>query len=46
MRPSNLRARRLYETHGFREARRRKGYYQDTREDAIVMTLALQRGPR
>ena len=46
VRPSNLHARRLYETHGFREARRRKGYYQDTREDAIVMTLVLQQAAR
>jgi ribosomal-protein-alanine N-acetyltransferase len=46
VRPSNLHARRLYEAHGFREARRRKGYYQDTREDAIVMTLVMQPAAR
>jgi ribosomal-protein-alanine N-acetyltransferase len=46
VRPSNLHARRLYEGHGFREARRRKGYYQDTREDAIVMTLPLRPAAR
>ena len=41
VRPSNEVARRLYERYGFREVRRRKGYYQDTREDAIVMTARL-----
>jgi len=41
VRPSNEVARRLYEHHGFREVRRRKGYYQDTREDAIVMVARL-----
>jgi ribosomal-protein-alanine N-acetyltransferase len=41
VRPTNDVARRLYERHGFREVRRRKGYYQDTREDAIVMTAPL-----
>ena len=44
VRPSNLAALRLYERHGFREVRRRKGYYQDTREDAVVMTARLDRG--
>jgi ribosomal-protein-alanine N-acetyltransferase len=43
VRPSNLRARRLYESHGFREVRRRKGYYQDTQEDALVMTARIDR---
>lgn len=46
VRPSNLEARRLYERHGFREVRRRKGYYQDTREDAVVMVARLAEGPR
>lgn len=41
VRPSNEVARRLYERHGFRAVRRRKGYYQDTREDAIVMVAPL-----
>lgn len=41
VRPSNLRARRLYERHGFREVRRRKGYYQDTQEDALVLVAGL-----
>lgn len=41
VRPSNLHARRMYERHGFHEVRRRKGYYQDTLEDAIVMTARL-----
>ena len=41
VRPSNHVARRLYERHGFREVRKRKGYYRDTREDAIVMSATL-----
>ena len=41
VRPSNHAARRLYERHGFREVRRRKGYYRDTKEDAIVMCAKL-----
>ena len=41
VRPSNEAARRLYAAQGFRDVRRRKGYYQDTREDAIVMAAQL-----
>lgn len=39
----NLAARRLYDSHGFEEAGRRKGYYQqrDGNEDAVVMKLPL-----
>ena len=41
VRPSNVAARNLYERLGFEEAYRRPGYYPDTREDAIVMSLNL-----
>lgn len=41
VRPSNLIARRLYERYGFREVGRRRGYYQDTREDAVLMAASL-----
>jgi len=41
VRPSNVVARKLYERLGFQEAYRRPGYYPDTREDAIVMSLNL-----
>jgi len=44
VRPSNLVARRLYERYGFREIGRRSGYYQDTREDAVLMAARLNRG--
>src|SRR5262245_15458166 len=44
VRPSNLVARRLYERYGFREVGRRTGYYQDTREDAVLMAARLSRG--
>lgn len=43
VRPSNLVARRLYERYGFRETGRRAGYYQDTREDAVLMVARLDR---
>jgi ribosomal-protein-alanine N-acetyltransferase len=42
VRPSNLGARALYAAHGFEEVGRRKGYYRDTHEDAILMVLDLQ----
>ena len=41
VRPSNLGARRLYEQLGFEAVGRRRGYYADTGEDAILMALAL-----
>jgi len=44
VRPSNRPALDLYRKHGFREVGRRRGYYQDTAEDAILMTAVLQRG--
>ena len=39
VRTSNLAAQALYESFGFREVGRRPGYYEDTREDAILLTL-------
>jgi ribosomal-protein-alanine N-acetyltransferase len=45
VRPSNAAARRLYQKMGFEGVGQRKGYYMDTNEDAIVMSLPLsQRG--
>lgn len=41
VRPSNLRARRLYDRAGFVATGVRRDYYQDTHEDAIVMTKVL-----
>ncbi|RLB75516.1 MAG: ribosomal-protein-alanine N-acetyltransferase [Deltaproteobacteria bacterium] len=41
VRPSNSAARKLYSKAGFREQGRRKRYYTDTGEDAIVMTLEM-----
>lgn len=37
VRPSNEAALRLYESYGFQEAGRRKGYYEDNGEDALIM---------
>jgi [ribosomal protein S18]-alanine N-acetyltransferase len=44
VRPSNEPARRLYQSAGFLEVGRRKQYYTDTREDALVMSRDI--GPR
>jgi ribosomal-protein-alanine N-acetyltransferase len=41
VRPSNVRARALYQKMGFRETGRRPRYYADTNEDAIAMSLPL-----
>ena len=41
VRVSGVPARRLYERSGFVESGRRKNYYTDPAEDAIVMSLAL-----
>jgi ribosomal-protein-alanine N-acetyltransferase len=41
VRPSNVAARNLYTKFGFHEAGRRKRYYSDTNEDAIIMMLNL-----
>jgi len=45
VRPSNLQALGLYTKLGFRVVARRKGYYSDTREDALVMRCSLDRAP-
>ena len=39
VRTSNLAARSLYESFGFREVGRRPRYYDDTQEDALLLTL-------
>jgi ribosomal-protein-alanine N-acetyltransferase len=44
VRASNEAAKRLYAGFGFRAIGRRKGYYQDSGEDAIVMALELDEG--
>jgi ribosomal-protein-alanine N-acetyltransferase len=44
VRPSNVEARGLYESFGFRVVGRRRGYYYDTGEDALVMEAALSEG--
>lgn len=41
VRPSNLTARNLYRKLGFTEAGRRKNYYSDNQEDAIIMWVTL-----
>lgn len=44
VRPSNRQAIPLYESFGFRVVGRRRGYYYDTGEDALVMEIRLRRG--
>lgn len=44
VRESNLPAQALYEKHGYRPVGRRKGYYTLPKEDAILMTMFLNRG--
>jgi ribosomal-protein-alanine N-acetyltransferase len=39
VRPSNLAARALYKSFGFKEVGRRPHYYDDTKEDALLLTL-------
>jgi ribosomal-protein-alanine N-acetyltransferase len=41
VRPTNVEARALYESFGFRAVGRRRGYYYDTGEDALVMEARL-----
>lgn len=41
VRPSNRSARALYAAFGFEVVGRRKGYYRDTHEDAILMAVDL-----
>jgi ribosomal-protein-alanine N-acetyltransferase len=43
VRPSNFAARALYESFGFREVARRRNYYRDDHEDALVLACALDR---
>ena len=42
VRPTNEEARTLYESFGFRVVGRRRGYYYDTGEDALIMENDLQ----
>ena len=39
VRPSNRAARSLYQKYGFQEVGRRPGYYSDTGEDALILTV-------
>lgn len=41
VRPSNLVARALYESEGFEQVGRRKDYYREEREDALVLALKI-----
>jgi ribosomal-protein-alanine acetyltransferase len=43
VRDFNLPARRLYEKHGFRQEGRRRGYYLEPTEDAILYALRIDR---
>ena len=45
VRPSNHHARALYDSFGFRVVGRRRGYYYDTGEDALVMEIGLAGAP-
>ena len=45
VRESNLPARGLYEKHGFREVGRRRAYYRDPAEDAILYALRFAANP-
>ncbi len=42
VRPSNYSAKSLYDRIGFKSAGIRKGYYTDTKEDAIIMWKSLR----
>ena len=42
VRESNIRARRLYESRGFLEVTRRKGYYRSPVEDALILRRTLR----
>ena len=44
VRASNAPAIALYAKHGFREVGRRKDYYDDPKEDAVLMTLEFKNG--
>ncbi len=45
VRQSNAPAIALYKKHGFQPAGRRKNYYDDPKEDAIIMTLEFKDEP-
>jgi len=45
VRPGNAEARRLYEGLGFKEVGRRRGYYVDTGEDALLLEARLDEDP-
>lgn len=45
VRPDNVPARRLYERLGFQEVGRRRGYYVDTGEDALLLEARLDEEP-
>jgi [ribosomal protein S18]-alanine N-acetyltransferase len=45
VRPGNVEARRLYQGLGFYEVGRRRGYYVDTGEDALLLEARLDEGP-
>jgi ribosomal-protein-alanine N-acetyltransferase len=45
VRPSNAEAIALYESFGFHVVGRRRGYYYDTGEDALVMEALVARAP-
>jgi [ribosomal protein S18]-alanine N-acetyltransferase len=44
VRPGNVEARRLYRSLGFQEVGRRRGYYIDTGEDALLLEARLDEG--
>lgn len=46
VRPSNERAQRLYRRHRFELCARRRDYYRNPREDALVLRRALSRAAR
>ena len=46
VRTSNESAIRLYESFGFHAAGRRRGYYHDNREDAVIMWRTVSEDPR
>lgn len=45
VRVSNIAAQRLYERFGFRQIGRRKGYYVDNGEDALVLAAIIEESP-